>query len=214
MRKHHFRTHSRGGFTLVELLVVIAIIGVLVGLLLPAVQAAREAARRMSCSNNVKQIGLAMHNYHSAYNRFPSLLTGAGGPEGACNPPANLSNRWLTSYLVALTPFVEQQPLWEEIANPYNRDEDNDGTIDRSFPAMGPVPWRSTYDPWVTEVGTFRCPSDPGIGGAALARTNYAGCVGDSVPNIHRGEYRCRNGAWDSPNWLKNNAIASLRGAL
>ena len=67
---------KNAGFTLVELLVVIAIIGVLVGLLLPAVQAAREAARRMSCSNNFKQIGLALHNYHSAFKQLPTNGTG------------------------------------------------------------------------------------------------------------------------------------------
>ncbi|MCC9655453.1 DUF1559 domain-containing protein [Rhodopirellula halodulae] len=163
---------SPQGFTLVELLVVIAIIGVLVGLLLPAVQAAREAARRMQCSNNFKQIGLGIHNYHSAYNRLP---TQSGGTYD------NPGNRHLQSFLVGLTPFIEQQGLWEQIANPRAINH-NGSTRGTPFPAMGPVPWDRNYTPWLTQVGTFRCPSDPLTPpGNFEAFTNYAACIGDGI---------------------------------
>ncbi|TWU02042.1 DUF1559 domain-containing protein [Neorhodopirellula pilleata] len=172
------RPSSHSGFTLVELLVVIAIIGVLVGLLLPAVQAAREAARRMSCSNNFKQIGLGIHNYHAAYDQLPTHGGGTVGNGGN-------TNRLRLSMLVGITPFVEQQAIWEQISNPTG-----------GFPSMGPVPWDSAYKPWVTELPAFRCPSDPGVGLPALARSNYAACVGDTIYLVHSGG-RNQDGNWD-----------------
>jgi prepilin-type N-terminal cleavage/methylation domain-containing protein len=100
-------------FTLVELLVVIAIIGILIALLLPAVQAAREAARRSSCTNNLKQIGLAMLNYESARKRFPPgrLSCEGGSPCGAL--PAD-RRRNSSSALVMILPFIEHQPLYDQ----------------------------------------------------------------------------------------------------
>ena len=107
------RRHVRHGFTLIELLVVIAIIAVLIALLLPAVQSAREAARRAQCTNNLKQLGLAVHNYHSTYNAFPpeDMWMGAtGGDNGGS------SWGWNASWPIMLLPFVEQGPLY----NAYN----------------------------------------------------------------------------------------------
>lgn len=105
----------RRGFTLVELLVVIAIIGILVALLLPAVQAAREAARRMQCSNNLKQIGLANLNYEDTYKVFPPGRMGCDGINtGSCNGNAN-NQRVGTSALVCMLPFLENQPLHDSM---------------------------------------------------------------------------------------------------
>ena len=98
----------RRGFTLIELLVVIAIIGVLIALLLPAVQAAREAARRSQCVNNLKQLGLAVHNYHSANNAMPPLYGNFANPASQSGPNAN-NGEWPLGWATALLPYLEQQ---------------------------------------------------------------------------------------------------------
>ncbi|MGI9471321.1 MAG: DUF1559 domain-containing protein [Rubripirellula sp.] len=204
-------TQKRPAFTLVELLVVVAIIGVLVGLLLPAVQAAREAARRMSCSNQLKQIGLAYHNYHSAYKTLPQYQGGSGGlPIASAFEPIVGTNANALSAFVGITPFLEQQTLWEEISNSLI-----DPITGDPFPPMGPCPYKrlashavSRYEPWLTEIPTFRCPSDPGQGLPAHARINYASCLGDSAM-VNHGPLLPTIGPWRSD----RNAAIAARGS-
>ncbi|QDV41782.1 hypothetical protein Enr13x_16250 [Stieleria neptunia] len=164
---------GRRGFTLVELLVVIAIIGILVGLLLPAVQAAREAARSMQCSNNLKQIGLALHNYASAYNEaFPN--NGYPWPNGYPND---------YSPHAKLLPFIEQAQLQDLI----------DFDIYMGHPAFQDLPER-LHDAAGTRIPTYECPSDVGAelhaldlpSGASIqiAGTSYAMNQGSGTDGV------------------------------
>lgn len=155
------------GFTLVELLVVIAIIGVMVGLLLPAVQAAREAARRMSCSNNMKQFGLALHNYHDSFRKFPSRQGGTGWR----NESTNGNNGGANMQILA---FMEQAALYEQMKSPLTV-----GSV--TFQPWGPIPSDGSYPPYTVQVPTFLCPSSlasrvPGWN----CYTNYGFSAGDS----------------------------------
>lgn len=113
----HPPARNRGGFTLVELLVVIAIIGVLVGLLLPAVQAAREAARRMQCQNNMKQFGLAMHNHMAAFEAFPpgSVNYDESGNRFKTGGWQHGQNEMGWHWLAMLFPYIEQPAMWERV---------------------------------------------------------------------------------------------------
>lgn len=103
--------HLRRAFTLIELLVVIAIIAILVALLLPAVQQAREAARRSSCKNNLKQLGLALHNYHDVHRQFPpaAIHMTASTPPESCR-----DGNWGATWVLMLLPFVEQNALYDQ----------------------------------------------------------------------------------------------------
>jgi len=145
------------GFTLIELLVVIAIIAVLIALLLPAVQAAREAARRAQCTNNIKQLGLAVHNYVSSHGVFPSQsMASASATNG------NESWGWGYGWPLALLPMMEQQPLY----NAFN--------FSRGFFETGNVNNTCNSTVCYTKIASLICPSDgykpPWVYGTQLHR--------------------------------------------
>ena len=148
---HRFR-NARPGFTLIELLVVIAIIAILIGLLLPAVQKVREAAARSTCTNNLHQIGLAIHNYESSNGKLPAAYTKLAVAD--LDPNAQFAGRLVGLSLQAnLLPYIEQSALYSRL-NP-NLSEFNTANI----PPNGPHAGSNTA--YATVVKTYLCPSDP-----------------------------------------------------
>ncbi len=141
----------RRGFTLIELLVVIAIIAVLIALLLPAVQAAREAARRAQCTNNLKQLGLAILNYESANSMLP--LGRVWAPVPGILFPAFFEGAQNTTWFTQMLPQFEQQPLF----NAYNFATGNEGPFGSDGMSVG-IPINSTV--YQTKLYAFQCPSD------------------------------------------------------
>jgi prepilin-type N-terminal cleavage/methylation domain-containing protein/prepilin-type processing-associated H-X9-DG protein len=157
----------RRAFTLVELLVVIAIIGVLIALLLPAVQAAREAARRMQCSNNLKQWGLGLHTHHDAHKEFPNTLYQR---TGGCSTANN--GRQRLSFVYPLLPYIEQNAIYDKIKN------DVDNGVNCQWIWYG-----GANTPSVLPISIAACPSDSEalVPSGQLQRGNYRLNRGDIV---------------------------------
>jgi prepilin-type N-terminal cleavage/methylation domain-containing protein/prepilin-type processing-associated H-X9-DG protein len=173
-------SQRRRGFTLIELLVVIAIIAVLIALLLPAVQAAREAARRIQCTNNLKQLGLAFANYESSNNCYPSGDT-FGTTNGFCSGFGFGNGCQNTPWFVLMLPYIEQGPLY----NAFNASLGIEGPI---LSAAGPAGYWANSTIATTTIPSFQCPSDTP---QKFSIAVLAAIAGISGPNwmVSKGNY-------------------------
>jgi prepilin-type N-terminal cleavage/methylation domain-containing protein len=186
------RRFTYRGFTLIELLVVIAIIAILIALLLPAVQQAREAALRTSCRNKMKQLGLALHNYHDVFNTFPSGGIARRLPfPGDCPCPSGDGNNGL-SWSVMLLPYLED-------ANRYQLWDPNVATRSYQTWTLGD-PRLGNDVQWALSNQNYQCPSDPGSG-PGINNINYLGVQGGGAAPI------CSGSAQSNFNGLYNNGV-------
>jgi prepilin-type N-terminal cleavage/methylation domain-containing protein len=189
----------RRGFTLIELLVVIAIIAILIALLLPAVQQAREAARRSQCKNNLKQIGLAMHNYHDVFNKFPPGYVYYTPSQVAANPAAH----W--SWSAFILPYIEQGVLFNQL-RVGNLTVDQDlNTAATSAAMQNPLP-------------AYLCPSDnvPGVNSYAPGTGNSRSITpsGGSATFISASSYVAVNNNWGVKNAKATNSLDGASGSV
>jgi len=206
-----------GGFTLIELLVVIAIIALLIALLMPAVQGAREAARRIQCSNNLKQIGLALSGHVAHHEAFPHSVAYDNPHDGNPGPPDRNGRGWILSIL----PYLEQQSLFDRFTR---------GDCFAGSNSSGGLWKAGCRELMQLQTATLHCPSDSGVvalstnqdqwDGIPVAQTSYKGVIGDTrMGGAHTGSPDCHTrtkcpGMFWRHTWFSPIRPASIRDGL